>query len=304
MTRVTATAACIILGTLTGMFVLNNNPLQPDQKDLLSQLDLLKLDNNEIQLILDSDTININNKETVFLTDEGKFIISGDSYETIAPRSNEENVIMVVPNGKKTNVRFSDGTSMWINSGSKILYPKTFSKDRREIYVDGEIYLDVMKDELRPFIVHTSSFDVKVLGTRFNVSAHQNDGEKAVILVNGSVEISLAATKQKTRLSPSDGFFLRHDSICTRQVDTYLYTCWLDDVLKLEDESLSVIFDKLSRIYNVSIHYNKMTAMGRYKGKLNLNDSIEKTIYNLSLATLDTPFSYTIKGNNVNIKFK
>ncbi|MDR0864280.1 MAG: FecR family protein [Candidatus Symbiothrix sp.] len=302
--RYTASAACLALFVLLGTISLKTNLFHPDnESDLLSYLDLLQIENNEIQLIMDSDTISINNRETIFLTEEGNLIIGSDNRE-IASKTEEKNIQMMIPYGRKVSVRFCDGTNMWVNAGSKVLYPKLFSKNSREIYAEGEIYLDVTRNEAQPFIVHTSDFDVRVLGTRFNVYAYPEEEEKSVVLVNGSVEVATSETKQKNKLSPNQGFFLTGDNAGIREVDTSFYTCWLDDVIKLDGESLDVIFDKLCRKYNVAIIYDKIAAHGIYKGKLNLNDSIEETLYNLSLTTLNTPFSYTIKENKVNIKFK
>lgn len=78
---------------------------------------------------------------------------------------------------------------MYINSGSHVIYPSDFDKDKREILVEGEVYLEVAKDPKRPFFVKTKDFDVKVLGTTFNVSAYKDDAIASVVLVEGKVEV-------------------------------------------------------------------------------------------------------------------
>ena len=76
-----------------------------------------------------------------------------------------------------------------MNAGSVLKYPKEFKGDTREVYLTGEAFFDVVKNPARPFIIHTSSIDVKVLGTKFNVKAYPNDKTVETSLVQGSVEV-------------------------------------------------------------------------------------------------------------------
>ena len=90
----------------------------------------------------------------------------------------------------RSSLTFSDGTKIWVNSGSKVIYPVSFEKKKREIYVEGEVYLDVTHDTSWPFVVRTQQVDVKVLGTSFNVSAYKDDSNMQVTLVEGKVEVN------------------------------------------------------------------------------------------------------------------
>ena len=72
---------------------------------------------------------------------------------------------IIVPKGKRSQIVLADNSKIWINSGSKVIYPRTFEGKYREIYVEGEVYLKVAHDTSKPFIVNTSGFEVSVLGT-------------------------------------------------------------------------------------------------------------------------------------------
>lgn len=96
------------------------------------------------------------------------------------------------------------------------MYPKTFLEDRRDIYIEGETYLEVEKDQSRPFFVHTKDFDVSVLGTKFNVSAYKEDLQKSVVLVEGSVEVG--SDNNKYKLIPKEGFFYAKNSSVVKKV--------------------------------------------------------------------------------------
>ena len=73
---------------------------------------------------------------------------------------------------------------------SRVVYPQRFDEKERRIYAEGEIYLEVAPDKARPFIVESSDFDLKVLGTKFNISTYDALKETQIVLVEGSVEVN------------------------------------------------------------------------------------------------------------------
>ena len=94
-----------------------------------------------------------------------------------------------VSKGTRSKIQLPDGSQVWLNSGSKLTYGKTFSGTNRELQLDGEAYFDVVKDVNHPFIVHTSGIDIKVLGTAFNVKAYEAEPTIEATLVHGSIEV-------------------------------------------------------------------------------------------------------------------
>ena len=90
---------------------------------------------------------------------------------------------LIVPKGKRSILELSDGTVLWVNSGTTVIYPMEFAKSKREIFVDGEVFLDVHSDKKSPFFVRTKNMDVKVTGTRFNVTAYESDECRSCIWV-------------------------------------------------------------------------------------------------------------------------
>lgn len=90
---------------------------------------------------------------------------------------------------------------MYVNAASHVIYPSVFNDDKREIAVEGEVFLEVAHNPKVPFIVKTKGLDVKVLGTVFNVTAYEAD-DISVVLVNGRVEVNSSA-KEKMILNPS-----------------------------------------------------------------------------------------------------
>lgn len=255
---------------------------------------------DEVQIISGTTKMAVVEKNDVIKQTEEGDILVGKEKKVKSADMDASFVQLVVPNGKRTSIMFNDGTVAWLNSGSKLVYPKTFSKDKREVFIEGEIYLEVKKDKSRPFLVHTKKFDVTVLGTRFNISAYAEDREHSVVLVEGSVEVNLA--ENKTKLSPNNGFFYDGSSVNVKHVDTSTYTSWKDGIMKVNGESLENIFVRLSRQYNVQIKCaDQDISKERYKGKLNLYESIDEVLYNLSLST---PFNLEKKENTIVISKK
>ena len=93
-----------------------------------------------------------------------------------------------VPIGERASLRLSDGTLVWLNSGSRLEYPTHFATDNRQVRLEGEAYFEVQRDESLPFIVQTNTVDVKVLGTKFNVSSYAKE-ETKVTLKEGKVQV-------------------------------------------------------------------------------------------------------------------
>jgi ferric-dicitrate binding protein FerR (iron transport regulator) len=195
---------------------------------------------------------------------------------------------LVVPRGKQINVSLSDGTRIAVNSGTCLAYSPVFDRNRRKIYVEGEVYLDVSKDEKRPFTVKTSRMDICVLGTSFNVSAYEN-GETSVTLVEGKVAVD-AGDRGKSLLSPGEMLSLENGNMVKSAVDVYKYICWKDRVMLLERDPLESVLKKLSLYYGREVSCEKDIARISISGKLNLRKDLQdviKIITTVSSASLD-----------------
>lgn len=207
---------------------------------------------------------------------------------------------IVVPNGKRSTLLLSDGTMVYLNSGTTMLFPSQFSETRL-VKVEGEIYISVQKDENRPFIVQTKEFDIKVLGTSFNVSAYSSDSENSVVLEEGSIEIDSKRKNQSLKLTPGEMFFTNGDRSHVSEVDTYKYSSWKDGVLYFTEEPLKNVTTKLARYYGVNIYYDPTLAGEGCTGKLVLFDDLKEVMNTLADIL---PIKYNIENNRVNIEHK
>ncbi len=121
--------------------------------------------------------------------------------------------------GSTSKVELPDGSMVWLNAGSKLTYNKDFGKELREVTLSGEGYFDVTKMKDKPFIIHTSNINIKVLGTAFNVKAYPEDKLSETSLIRGSIEVTIKnRPNDKIILSPSEKLVVENDRVVRRGV--------------------------------------------------------------------------------------
>ncbi|MDR0541868.1 MAG: FecR domain-containing protein [Dysgonamonadaceae bacterium] len=196
---------------------------------------------------------------------------------------------VVVPWGKYSSITFSDGTRLWLNAGSRAVYPVEFADDNREIMIEGEAYFEVAHDAKRPFRVTTADITVTVLGTRFNVNAYAGETSTAVTLVSGSVEVGIAGGK--TLLQPDR--MLSINKLTWQQtlktVDVYDVICWKDGLMQFHSENMENILQRIERHYAIRFvsdpETGKIVGESFVSGKMDLKEDITdvlKTIEGLA----------------------
>ncbi len=192
----------------------------------------------------------------------------------------------------------ADGTRVWLNSGSQFSYPAKFTKGLREVYLSGEAFFDVAKDQSSPFQVITNEIKVTVKGTRFNVISYANDPTVQTVLLSGKIE----AGRKKlfsgaVALEPGERivFDKQNEAISKDKVDVNLYSSWVEGYLIFEEEPLVESFRKLERYYNKRILTEKLSGRITFSGKLDLADDLEKVLKNIAFTA---PFSVECENDS------
>lgn len=262
----------------------------------------------KVQLVLsNNEKLTIDGTETQLeYKEEGQVNVNSEQVDLNKGDTNgqeEEFNQLIVPIGRRSSITFADGTKIWVNSGSKVVYPVKFAKDKREIFVEGEIFLDVSRDEQKPFIVKTRQMDIRVLGTQFNVNAYENEANMQVVLVSGKVEVNLNSTCKNT-LTPNQMFSydsnLYKGKITT--VDANDYVAWKDGYYQFHQKPLKMILKKLSRYYGIPIYCESSAADELIcSGKLDLKESFDEVMNALKKAA---PIEIVNKSESVEIKVK
>lgn len=200
--------------------------------------------------------------------------------ETEEPASGNEPEYnqLIVPKGRRSMVILADNSRMWVNSGTKVIYPRSFKGDRREIFVEGEVYLQVTHDETKPFIVNTSTLDVEVLGTSFNVSAYKGDAHASVVLVEGSVDVKDVADRH-VRMQPNERVQLDDVGVMQKEVvNASDYIHWVDGIWVLNGKPLKEVLAYLSEYYGKPLACDPAIENELFYGKLFLNEELDKVL--------------------------
>lgn len=201
-----------------------------------------------------------------------------------------------IPNGKRFNITLSDGTTVYLNSGSSLTYPIQFLKNQiRKVSLTGEAYFEVAHDKKHLFVVNANKLDVKVYGTKFNISSYPEDETTDVVLVEGSVSLaqSRVSVSHENEVFLSPGYkatFNKEDKkIMNEKVNTSLYTSWMSGNLVFRQESFENIIQKLERHYNVII--------------INNNEKLAKETFNATIETdresIEQVFNYFKKVHQI-----
>ncbi len=157
------------------------------------------------------------------------------------------------PKGKKAKFQLPDGTEGWLNSGSSIKYPVSFSE--RNVEVSGEAWFEVVHQKSKEFRVITPYFDVQVLGTRFNVVAYEDENTAQVILEQGKVAIMDENHQTKAELAPNQQIIYNKSTheLFKETIDAENYTSWKDGVLIFKNEPMEEIAKRLERNFSAEI---------------------------------------------------
>ena len=203
------------------------------------------------------------------------------------------------PAGSKTQVTLPDGSKVWLNGGSSLAYTNQFNNDNRRVELHGEAYFEVQKHQGKPFTVHTQGYDVTVKGTKFNVSAYDNDPITTTTLMEGKVELSDG--KQNLSLAPGDAVQLdKATGKLQRYATDGFADGWRSGRLMYPDITLEQFGRVLSRQYNVNVHLaNSHSANMRISVMLQNNETIDEVV---SALTRITGHDITRNGDTLTIQ--
>ena len=302
--------ACSIIGIISiSVF----NYLRFQQKDSTQQIaDFARENiihtqqpNHEIQLVSGNHTLAVKGIQAKVEYDEnGKLKVNKQTVAVNQTTSNVKSTTVYnqlrVPYGKRAFLTLSDGTTLWVNTGTTVVYPTTFAKEKREIFVEGEVYAEVFHDAKRPFIIKTEKIDIQVLGTVFNVTAYKDDKQTNVVLVSGSVNAK-PKNGRATIIKPNQ-LFAYNDKACTlTNVNVENYISWHNGNYIFHNEPIENILLRLSRYYNVTMKLPTSASGISCSGKLELKDDLDQLLNGLSQIT---SMSYAVKDNEYRVKFE
>ncbi|WP_297907368.1 FecR domain-containing protein [uncultured Parabacteroides sp.] len=184
------------------------------------------------------------------------------------------------PAGQRAKVTLGDGTVVWLNAHTKLRYPSYFEEKERRVELNGEAYFEVAHDEKAPFVVSTEKLDIKVLGTKFNVSAYNGEKDFSAYLVEGAVEV-YGRTKEvgSLFLSPNEQVRLVGDQLVKEVFGDNDFLLWKDGIYAFDDTPLREIVHKLELYYDVKfVIRDPRLADYKFSGKFRQQDGVESVL--------------------------
>lgn len=244
-----------------------------------------------------------------YTSSEGEVVVKNteeeeEEEERIGNSKIQKNPVLnqvVVPFGQRHKVLLSDGTLVQLNAGSKLTFPAAFTGKTREVYLKGEGFFEVSKNEKQPFIVKTDYIDIKVLGTTFNIAAYDDERILTTVLVEGKVNVSqkdkLLANDVYT-LSPGQGCFYSIDTknSVVKNVDVTEHILWKEGLFNFKDKPLRDVVSRVHKYFNRPIQIeNDRLANTLVSGKLVLSDDIAEVTEYLA-KTVEGNYEITADG--------
>lgn len=228
---------------------------------------------------------------------------------------------IIVPIGEKAQIRLPDNTQVWINSGSSLKYPVNYGTESREVFLEGEAYFDVTKQNGKLFIVNTKDVRIKVLGTAFNVKSYGLEKTVETTVVRGLVQVeSISSVSGAVLVNPNEKATYikvlkqlavtstsKPNQMVEKQVrpiqiskiNPETVISWKDQHLIFTDEMFRDMIVKMERWYNIKIEINDTSLLSeRYNGKFVHNENIYQV---LEAIKLTTPINYKIENDVVTI---
>ena len=272
-------AASILLLLGIGSTIYFNTITKPADKAIIATQ---QASANATLILANGEKVSIGAKQSkVKYSADGSGIMVNDSSKIVQPTSTDGLNQMIVPYGKRSYVMLAEGTKVWLNSGSKLVFPPFFKGHTREVYLEGEALFEVTKDKTKPFIVKTDRFKMKVYGTRFNVQAYGQDEDYSIVLVEGKVSMNSNDQSPEVFLAPNQRATLSKGKEAievTTIENTSYYTAWVDGYLAFNNEKVPNVLKRISRYYNVTIESELANDAEKIFGKLDLKDDLGRVL--------------------------
>lgn len=212
---------------------------------------------------------------------------------------------IIVAKGERIQMVFQDGTKVYINSDSKLRYPKKFALSSREVFLEGEAYFEVTKNKHRPFIVNLNGPAIQVLGTSFNVQDYPENKDITVCLDEGHINLTLPSEK-KYPVQPGEKLVYNKESnLCTisRMNDMQHVSIWKQNVIVFKDTPLPEVLKVLNRWYNVDFKVEDNRALAYVYTLTSENMLLEKVLTDLEKIA-PVKFDYNEDKKEVTVKMK
>lgn len=204
-------------------------------------------------------------------------------------------MVVEAPMGAHTKLYLPDGTLVWLNAGSKIIYSQGFGVEDRQLKLEGEGYFEVTRNEELPFTIKTKEVNLRVLGTKFNFRNYPDDEEVTVNLMEGKVALNNEIKAMpELYLQPNEKMVLNKltGQMIKSQVKAAKANIWINDELFFDEELLEDIAKKLMRSYNVKVEVADSLRNKRFYGSFRISGNTIDKILDIMVSTKQMKYRY------------
>lgn len=279
-------AAVAIFVIMTGVgYYYFQKPADFENKAQLLMAQTTGISGNSQLILSNGENITIDERLSfIELLNDGNIVINSKDTVFIKKSNEKELNQLIVPEGRNSTIKLSDGTLIYVNAGSQLIFPSVFNKNKRQVYLAGEGFFEVKHQSDIPFVACTNNLKVEVLGTKFNLSAYSTENTIETVLIDGKVKVSETGVKladNEQLLNPMQKAVFNKNSagILVSNVDDMEYITWYKGYLSFKSKDLASIVKKLERQYNVEIKLSTPELQSKtISGKLKLQQEEIETV--------------------------
>ncbi len=275
-----AAAAAIFVGVSIGAYFLMKHKGNSENVETnISKADILPGSNratltlgNGVTMILDSEAVGAlaqQGNTKISITDSGQLTYTVENnISSEKPAPIEENVL-TTPRGGQYQLDLTDGTKVWLNSASSIIYPSAFTGKQRFVKVTGEVYFEVVHNSNMPFVVKTANSVITDLGTSFNINSYKEEGGITTTLLEGSLKIFVGSKTNLLFPGQQEISSFEGESVTIKSnVDIDKVMAWRNGKISLTDISVRQLMTEISRWYDVDIEYSGSVPDKQFHGSI------------------------------------
>lgn len=233
--------------------------------------------------LADGRTVDLSPEQSGIIVEDE--IMYADGSLVANPATGASRLTLATPKGGTYQVILPDGSKVWLNSASSLIYPSEFSDNVRVVELEGEAYFEVNERSSAaggpaniPFIVKTRGQEVEVLGTQFNVSAYADDEEARTTLVEGQVNVTSIGHDKPILLQPNQQATLKDGKLSIKAVDVAPFIDWKDGLFSFQETPLQDAMNQLSRWYNLEVTYDGAVPDTYFYGKIKRTNSLSNVL--------------------------
>lgn len=222
----------------------------------------------------------------------GLFLYVSEKKELMAAMN-----VITVPVGQRVNIKLPDGTVVWLNAHSEMIYPAVFSGSRREVQLDGEAYFEVEHNEKKPFVIHTQKCNIEVLGTKFNVEAYADSDDFTTSLLEGAVKVTdNIGLSDPVLLKPNQKVHMQSGKLFVSSIDDFDHFRWREGLVCFKNIAFVELMKRFEKCYGISIFVENPNLKDYYcSGKFRVADGLDN-----ALRILQRDAKYTFERNEEN----